>query len=166
MSPIPPELPETPHHMPHLCHISQCLSLIRFFVLGFRMICTEWLTSSWWTSTRTSGARPLLPCRGRRGPTAVSPPGELTASLTGTRDFSLFSKRAELHWTGPEHSRQTETDEAREKEGWHHSTGVTTQPKTGSRTHWGLGGGGSFCTLSVPLLFSSLTNWWHWAIEM
>lgn len=47
----------------------------------------------------------------------VSPPDELTASPTGTRDFSLFSKRAEPLWTGPEHSRQTETDEAREKEG-------------------------------------------------
>lgn len=37
-------------------------------------------------------------------------------------------------------------------------TGETTQPKMGRGTHWGLGGG-SFCTLSVPLLFSLVANW-------
>lgn len=122
------------------------------------MICTEWLTSSWWTSTRTSGARPLTPCQGRPGPMAVSPPDELIASPTGTRDFSLFSKRTEPHWSTADRKRQTRPGTRRE---WHHSIGVTTQPKTGSGTHWGLdGGGGSFCTLSVPLLFSLLINWW------
>lgn len=121
-----------------------CLWLIHS-VTVFRMICTEWLTSSWWTSTRTSGSRPLLPCQGHARHTAVSPPGELIASPTGTRDFSLFSKRTEPHLTGPEHSRQG-------------VTGETTQPKMGRGTHWGLGGG-SFCTLSVPLLFSLVANW-------
>jgi len=126
------------------------------------MICTEWLTSSWWTSTRTSGARPLPPWRGHPGHTAVSPPDELTASPTGTRDFSLFSKRTEPHWTGPEHSRQ-ETDKEE----------VTSQCKgnnTAKDRQWHTltvgeeeeeeGGGNNYCTLTVPLLFSSLIKWW------
>lgn len=94
-------------HTPPLSDLSR-LSFIRLFVLVSRMICTEWLTSSWWTSSRTSGAPPHPPCQGHRGPTAVSPPDELTASPTGTGDFSLFSKRTEPCWTSPEqHSRQT-----------------------------------------------------------
>lgn len=126
------------------------LPLIGFSVLIFRTTCTEWSTSSWWTSTRMSGAWPLPPCLGHPGPTAVSPPDEPTASPTGTRDFSLFSRRAEPHWKVAWDT----ADRLRQREGERGSTGVTTQPKTGSGTcikgvilWWG-----SFCTL-CPVTF-------------
>lgn len=139
-----------------LCVTSlSCLSLTRLSVRGFRTTCTEWSTSSWWTSTRTSGARPPPPCPARRGHTAVSPPGELTASPTGTRDFSLFSKRTEPHWTGPEHSSKTETAEAGEEE-----QRLNHAAKDGPwLTLKFVGGRGHFALYPWPLLFPF--RWWN-----
>lgn len=76
------------------------------------------------------------------------------------RLFSFFKKNwALLDWPWAQQTDKRQTRRGRRRE-WHHSKGVTTQPKTGSGTHTEVWGGGHFCTLSVPLFFSLLFHWW------
>lgn len=156
------ELPVTPPPPPHaLC--------VRRFSPVFRSFASLSLALGWHAQSDWPAADGQVPGRVALGPFlpvgVVEDPRRsvLQASSPrlrpGQETFLFFQKELSPIRLAPSTAgRQRQMRRGRRRK-WHHSTGVTTQPKTG-QWHTLRFGGGPFCTLSVPLLFSSLINWW------
>lgn len=135
-----------------------------FPLFTFLSLAVGWYAQSDWPAADGQAPgrvalSPFLPVRVIEGPRRSVLQTCSPHFRPGQETFLFFQK--ELSPVGlalgrADRQRQTKRGTRRE---WHRSTGVTTQPKTGSGTHWGLGGGHFALYLSH---YSSpyWLNWW------